>query len=132
MKYLKHSHVHHERSALAAGLSSALLLAFSHSLCAAPGTLASSPLFLSTNVQPNIFFMVDDSGSMDWEVLLSNAARTEHTGAPDSGNLDFTPDNSSEERELCYAYNVLAYNPNRPIRPGGALTQTAMPIPICR
>ncbi|MCG6866337.1 MAG: hypothetical protein LJE58_13030 [Thiogranum sp.] len=117
MKNLKHTHVPQNRGALATGLSGALLLTVSHSLCAAPGTLASSPLFLSTNVQPNIFFMVDDSGSMDWEVLLSNAARTEHSGAPDSGNLDFTPGNSSEERELCYAYNVLAYNPNRSYTP---------------
>ena len=75
MKNLKHTHVPQNRGALATGLSGALLLTVSHSLCAAPGTLASSPLFLSTNVQPNIFFMVDDSGSMDWEVLLSNAAR---------------------------------------------------------
>jgi len=117
MKNLKHTHVPQNRGALAAGLSGALLLSVSHSLCAAPGTLASSPLFLSTNVQPNIFFMVDDSGSMDWEVLLSNAARTQHNNAPDSGNLDFTPDNSSEELELCYAYNVLAYNPNRSYTP---------------
>ncbi len=36
-----------------------------------PGTLADSPLFLSTSVEPNIFWTVDDSGSMDWEVLSS-------------------------------------------------------------
>ncbi len=38
---------------------------------AAPGTLADSPLFLSTSVEPNIFWTVDDSGSMDWEMLVS-------------------------------------------------------------
>lgn len=32
----------------------------------APGTLSDSPLFLSNSVEPNILFMVDDSGSMDW------------------------------------------------------------------
>ncbi len=36
---------------------------------AAPLTLSSVPLFLSTSVDPNVFFQVDDSGSMDWEVL---------------------------------------------------------------
>ncbi len=36
---------------------------------AAPGTLANSPLYLVQKTTPNIFFEVDDSGSMDWEVL---------------------------------------------------------------
>jgi len=36
---------------------------------AAPGTLANTPLFLQSNVEPNILFLLDDSGSMDWEVL---------------------------------------------------------------
>ena len=121
-RYLKTGRTN-ARTALATGLRTALLMGFSHGLCAAPGTLANSPLFLSTDVQPNIFFMVDDSGSMDWEVLLSNDARTAHTNAPDSGTLDFTPSSSDggnstdEERDLCYAYNVLAYNPNRSYTP---------------
>ncbi len=33
---------------------------------AAPGALATAPLFLSTIVEPNVFFTLDDSGSMDW------------------------------------------------------------------
>uniref|UniRef100_UPI001C4E8FBA hypothetical protein n=1 Tax=Crenothrix polyspora TaxID=360316 RepID=UPI001C4E8FBA len=36
---------------------------------AAPGTLANSPLYLVQKTIPNIFFEVDDSGSMDWEIL---------------------------------------------------------------
>ncbi|MDT8427359.1 MAG: PilC/PilY family type IV pilus protein [Pseudomonadales bacterium] len=35
----------------------------------APLTLSRSPLFLGVSVDPNIFLMVDDSGSMDWEIL---------------------------------------------------------------
>ena len=31
--------------------------------------IASSPLYLGTQIDPNIFFMLDDSGSMDWEIL---------------------------------------------------------------
>ncbi|MGE4348227.1 MAG: pilus assembly protein [Candidatus Berkiella sp.] len=31
--------------------------------------LTDTPLFLGTSVDPNVFFEVDDSGSMDWEVL---------------------------------------------------------------
>ena len=35
----------------------------------APGSLATSPIFTSSNVPPNVFFEVDDSGSMDWEIM---------------------------------------------------------------
>lgn len=34
-------------------------------------SISNTPLFLGTAVQPNVFFLLDDSGSMDWE-LLSN------------------------------------------------------------
>ncbi len=37
----------------------------------APGTLADSPLFLSNAVEPNILFMLDDSGSMDWGLMTT-------------------------------------------------------------
>jgi type IV pilus assembly protein PilY1 len=36
----------------------------------APGTLATEPLFLSGTVKPNITLVIDDSGSMDSEVLF--------------------------------------------------------------
>ena len=36
---------------------------------AAPGTLSDVPLFLTNPVEPNILFMVDDSGSMDWGLM---------------------------------------------------------------
>src|SRR5690606_14818973 len=32
--------------------------------------LAQAPLFLGTSVDANVFFQVDDSGSMDWETLV--------------------------------------------------------------
>ena len=31
--------------------------------------IADSPLFLGTSINPNVFFELDDSGSMDWEFL---------------------------------------------------------------
>ena len=37
---------------------------------AAPGTLSESPLFLSDAVEPNAILVLDDSGSMDFEVLM--------------------------------------------------------------
>lgn len=45
---------------IAGGLSSAANL-----------SLANSPLFLAGGVQPNIYFIIDDSGSMKWETLYS-------------------------------------------------------------
>ena len=50
---------------------------------AAPGTLADSPLFLTTPVQPNIALMLDDSGSMGWETLLNK-------GTYNPGDVVFT------------------------------------------
>lgn len=78
---------------------------------AAPGTLADSPLFLSSAVQPNILFVVDDSGSMDWEVLKTNGALAAHGSGSNSGNLDFSPNDSTEDLEHCAGYNAMAYNP---------------------
>lgn len=36
---------------------------------AAPGVISQSPLFLSDSVEPNVIMAIDDSGSMDWEIL---------------------------------------------------------------
>lgn len=38
---------------------------------AAPGALSDSPLFLTNPVEPNVLFLVDDSGSMDWGLMTS-------------------------------------------------------------
>jgi len=49
--------------------------------CAVPGALHAAalsldnlPLFLGTSSKPNILFVIDDSGSMDWEVMTSDYA----------------------------------------------------------
>ncbi len=53
-------------------LGSVYLLALATTSQAAEMALADAPLFLGTQIDPNIFFMLDDSGSMDWEVLTSD------------------------------------------------------------
>ena len=59
----------HALGATAAGCALAVA-AFAPALAqAAPGTLADAPLFLTNPVEPNIFFLVDDSGSMDWGLM---------------------------------------------------------------
>jgi type IV pilus assembly protein PilY1 len=51
--------------------SSAILsISTLQSASAAPGTLVQAPLFLSTLVEPNVFFNLDDSGSMDWNPIF--------------------------------------------------------------
>lgn len=50
-------------------LASVYLLAASTTSQAAEMALSRSPLFLGTQISPNIFFMLDDSGSMDFETL---------------------------------------------------------------
>jgi len=54
-----------------------------HQAQSAPGTLPTAPLFLSTIVEPNVFFTLDDSGSMDWELMAENPT----AGIPSSGGL---------------------------------------------
>lgn len=62
---------------------------------AAPGVLANSPLFTMSNVPPNVFFELDDSGSMDWEILTKNywhacaydRDNPGNTGSTDCGGL---------------------------------------------
>lgn len=50
-------------------LLSLLGIAVTPGLHGAPLNLSNAPLFLGVSVDPNVFFMVDDSGSMDWEML---------------------------------------------------------------
>ncbi|MEM7763782.1 MAG: PilC/PilY family type IV pilus protein [Pseudomonadota bacterium] len=53
-----------------AGALMATLGATSAFAQASPGVIAQSPLFLSDSVEPNVIMAIDDSGSMDWEILL--------------------------------------------------------------
>ena len=39
---------------------------------AAPGSIAQQPLFLQSSVAPNIFFLNDNSGSMQWELMTKD------------------------------------------------------------
>lgn len=95
--------------------------------------LAQSPLFLQNSVQPNIFFMIDDSGSMAWEAVYNPGTNCD--SANGVGTLDFTPDTSGslsgcpsgsptnytiariERLRLCVGFNTLAYDPNTTYTP---------------
>ncbi|HHM04225.1 MAG TPA: hypothetical protein ENJ19_00595 [Gammaproteobacteria bacterium] len=134
----------------------AALLAAMGTVHAAPGTLATSPLFLSTAVEPNVQFLLDNSGSMEWDLLVQDGT----SGLPDIGGWtgnyyilpsanngldeDFggdhpyvTPDEDSVAgawRTRNHNYNTLYYNPNVTYQPwpgvdssGNALYNDANP-----
>jgi type IV pilus assembly protein PilY1 len=69
------------------GLAIVLSAGGATSAYAAPGTIADSPLFLTNYPQANIFFMLDDSGSMDWEIMVQGNGGRFATNQPDGTNL---------------------------------------------
>jgi len=84
--------------------------------------LPAVPLFLGRTVPPNVFLMVDDSGSMDWEILRrpgTFGVLPEGGGFFNSGNLDITPTRNDRDEifESCAGYNATYYNPNNTYTP---------------
>jgi len=61
----------HKSASVASSLACTIAMLASASASAAPGTLADTPLFLTNPVEPNVLFLVDDSGSMDWGLMTS-------------------------------------------------------------
>ncbi|MBU2863873.1 hypothetical protein KO489_08490 [Reinekea forsetii] len=89
---------------------------------AADLAMTDEPLFLKSGVQPNIFFVVDDSGSMGWNALNSPGAN-EHWNITDSwvddDDIDITPtlNDQVEILRTCPGFNVMYYNPNQTYTP---------------
>ena len=93
---------------------------------AAPLDLSDTPLFLSTSVEPNIYFLVDDSGSMEWELmvadgtsglpLLNNLFRYYILPSPNNGlddnNRTFAAGCTAGARTGCYRYVVPSVSAN--------------------
>ncbi len=103
---------------------------------AAPGNLGQIPLFVAPPTPPNIFFMLDDSGSMDWTMPsdgVSSQAITflgfYHT-RPDLDDLDFGLNSTLEWNAWCPGANLMAYNPNFQYKPWAAnIPSTSTPFP---
>jgi len=88
-------------------------MAASTSVQAAELALARNPLFLGSQISPNIFFMLDDSGSMDWETLtpsynyFSNYFQSGGTRAVKTGGVYRGDDNTgggSCDNDVDYRY----------------------------
>ncbi|MCK5830697.1 MAG: hypothetical protein KAH20_10385 [Methylococcales bacterium] len=93
-----------------------------------PGTLAQTPLFASASVQPNIFFMLDDSGSMFSTITVPNSIN-QRWAAFYYWN---TPVLGFEEhwRTWCLGSNLLAYNSSVNYLPWAAnMPGTTTPYP---
>jgi type IV pilus assembly protein PilY1 len=95
------------RTKLAYCLGSLLYVVCSSAVATTPSTsggLAPKPLFLGGNAEPNIMFDIDDSGSMDWEMLVSDVP----SGLPrwsSSSQSFFDSDGDFFTSGSVYAYN---------------------------
>lgn len=100
---------------------------------AAPGSIAQVPLYVGPSVEPNIVFVADDSGSMDWGVITSEPEGLFHLGGlpyyythPAPGNIFFwvaaseeflqnewglAPADSGVWRARTHHYNRAYYSP---------------------
>jgi len=72
-------------------MAGTMLIGWSVNALSAPGNITQSPLYLSSGVQPNIFFMVDDSGSMDWEIMVPGNGGRFASNQPDGTNIPGNP-----------------------------------------
>ena len=86
MKFQKNKQL----SAYLLGLAISASAAFPLSINAAPGTLANEPLFLTNKAEPNILFMVDDSGSMDFEMSTNEGGFIGCTGCSGAMPIQIT------------------------------------------
>lgn len=91
-----------------------------------------SPLFLGRPITPNLLLVMDDSGSMDWEILRSPGSFqiAAYDGFPNAGNLDITPtpDDPDEMLESCVGYNSLYYDPDKTYTPWVGVDEDGQPF----
>lgn len=100
---------------------------FATSLHAAPGSLTQVPLFVSSPTQPNVFFMLDDSGSMDWNMATDGLSRSDLISM---SSYNTEPDNDEDWQTWCAGANLLAYNSSVTYKPWAAnIPGTNNPFP---
>lgn len=66
---------------------------------AQPLNITQTPLLSSTNVKPNLLFLIDDSGSMDWEVATQDAANDGRFTNTQPNGKDATGAGSVKQRD---------------------------------
>lgn len=111
-------HVMKNSKLLASGLNICFVMGsfiFVETIVAAPGSLSDRPLSLATSTKPNILLLLDDSGSMDENQVITTEAQSLHgvnTGNNGTSVNRSTVENDLELRALCAGYNALAFNPD--------------------
>lgn len=130
-------------------LTAGLLAAPPGTVQAAPGTLAQTPLYVGPAVEPNIVFLADDSGSMEWTLMTpeSNGIVSLNGYAyfysmPAPGNNYFWVVASEEYainnwgepwpalgvwRSRNFQYNKIYYNPNFTYTPWKGVNNAGVP-----
>ncbi|MBT8100339.1 MAG: hypothetical protein KJO82_11335, partial [Gammaproteobacteria bacterium] len=118
------------------------------STLAAPGTLSDSPLFLTNPVEPNILFLLDDSGSMDWGTMTPENNGIINLGcpyyytqpAPDNDFFTMVPNEAGLAgqgvaapfggvwRAWSSSYNRLYYDPNVTYTPWSGANNAGVPF----
>ncbi|MBK9132339.1 MAG: hypothetical protein IPM20_11980 [Gammaproteobacteria bacterium] len=118
---------------------------------AAPGTISQVPLYVGPSVEPNVMFLADDSGSMDWGLMTSETDGIMYLGGndyyysqPEAGpsTLDWYWVVPSEEyminvkgvaapaqgvwRAWNHNYNTLYYNPAVTYTPWAGLNSSGV------
>jgi type IV pilus assembly protein PilY1 len=84
---------------------------------AAPGNLGHIPLFVAPPTPPNIFFMLDDSGSMHWSMPSDGVSST---ALITRNQYDTIPDDTREWNVWCLGANFMAYDPTVTYKPWAA------------
>lgn len=79
-----------------------LLVGCASSALSAPGVLSKQPLFIGTSAQPNILFLIDDSGSMNWSWVLNAGAFSRAVNA-----------HRLSDDDHCPGYNAMWFDPNK-------------------
>lgn len=84
---------------------------------AATLNISDTPLFLESTVQSNIYFVIDDSGSMEWEYVITAGGSAEYGLSSASVTRYVDLDSRSQVLGACLGVNALAYNPDKTYTP---------------
>lgn len=100
------------------------------SVYAAPGNVGQTPLFVAPPTQPNIFFMMDDSGSMGWTLRRTGGGSIERYRYYRNPTHNSTSINNKRWRTWCLGSNALGYNSAIKYEPWSAnMPGTTTPYP---
>ncbi|MGH8658870.1 MAG: hypothetical protein ACREV4_10480, partial [Gammaproteobacteria bacterium] len=105
-----------------AGFTLSLLCFTASDAPAAPLQLSQVPLYLGGNIGPNVMFTLDDSGSMQWEVLPDEQLFV--PGDPDTASIGTEIDYVFPENQAYYGAPAPGYYRCRDRNPGCSISGT--------